>query len=538
MGSNPFANLQGMKDNLEAAGDTSAAIDISGSLTPWAKRPKTSGQFWSGMNETEALGKAQDVHNFIQRNRGMSRAEAERFVHKELQFSPLETRDFVADAQRGNKNSRFAEFGVAHTAAGEEMYADWMKQSGNQTELLGQVTGDSKVTDLRNNGDELIDVQNRYLGYRNAEDSLNIEALKPFQRSNPYQFFNQYDDNAPVGEIIEEFKKRYGWGDGKLLQTPYGAAVGPSDRNMRNKASTFGKDKLIGGMYDPGTFRNQIDYNKGPYNPQVPRRVYSVDLPELRTNLFNTKKRDLKDLGIQIPQRRNGSLALDIPLEHIRKYGGGTNPIDHGLISKDVAKAVKASRPGGVEMFGGIPTPGQTGLQLPKSKGRMAGERLVKGGVLADVAITGGLSYLTGESENAGQAAWAGATSLIPDAGGTANIKDIGGKLYSYDQSTNMVTPLAGGKTQGLAYKDGKPVAVDYGSLKGRTSMVDDVVTPIKAIGQQISDTYKRREAERKPIKTVGKSRYSQRTKAKPVRPTTSEGWWEQAQNVVLGAFK
>jgi len=536
MGSNPFANLQGMKDNLEAAGDTSAAIDISGSLTPWAKRPKTSGQFWSGMNETEALGKAQDVHNFIQQNRGINTAEAERFVQRELQFSPQETKKFVKTAQSPSQASRFAEFGVAHTAAGEEMYADWMRQSGNETRMLAQGTGDPQVTDLINKGDDLVDVQNRYLGYRNTQDSLNIEALKPFRGSNPTQYFNAYDDDAPVGEIIEEFKKRYGWGDGKLLQTPYGAAIGPNDRNMRTKASTYGKNKLIGGIYEPNSFTNQIQYNKGPYNPQVPRRVYSVDLPELRTNLFNTRKGDLKDLGIQIPERKG--LSFEIPLEHIRKYGGGTNPIDHGLISKDVAKAVKASRPGGVEMFGGIPTPGQTGLQLPKSKGRMAGERLVKGGVLADVAITGGLSYLTGESENAGQAAWAGATSLIPDAGGTANIKDIGGKLYSYDQSTNMVTPLAGGKTQGLAYKDGKTVAVDYGSLKGRTSMVDDVVTPIKAIGQQISDTYKRREAERKPIKTVGKSRYSQRTKAKPVRPTTSEGWWEQAQNVVLGIFK
>lgn len=535
MGSNPFANLQGMKDNLEAAGDTSAQISIQKSLTPWTERPKTAGQFWTGMNENEALGTAQDVHNFIRRNRNMDTRQASEFVQRELQFSPKEAFKFAEDAQGGYQLSRFARFGVPHTAAGEEMYADWMRQSGNETRMLGQGTGDPQVTDLINKGDDLVDVQNRYPGYKTKQDSLNIEALKPYGRdSNPTQFFNAYDDDAPVGEIIEEFKKRYGWGDGKLLQTPYGAAIGPNDKNMRTRAKTYGKNKLIGGIYEPGSFTNQIQYNKGPYNPQVPRRVYSVDLPELRTNLFNTRKGDLKDLGIQIPDHRE--LKFDIPLEHIRKYGGGTNPIDHGLISKDVAKAVKASRPGGVEMFGGIPTPGQTGLQLPKSKGRMAGEKLVKGGILADVAIEGGLSYLTGESDNAAEAAWAGATSLIPDAGGTANTLEIDGKVYSHDKATNMVTPLGGGKTKGLAYKGGKPVAVDYGSLKGRTSMVDDVVTPIKAIGQQIVDTHNRRQAERTPIKTVGKSRYSQ--SAKPVRPTDGKGWWKQAQDAVLGIFQ
>ena len=67
--------------------------------------------------------------------------------------------------------------------------------------------------------------------------------------------------------------------------------------------------------------------------------------------------------------------------------------------------------------------------------------------------------------------------------------------------------------------------------------MVDDVVTPIKAIGQSIVDTHQRREAERKPISTVGKSRYSQGVK--PVRPATGDGkgWWQQEQNAVMGSF-
>ncbi len=44
----------------------------------------------------------------------------------------------------------------------------------------------------------------------------------------------------------------------------------------------------------------------------------------------------------------------------------------------------------------------------------------------------------------------------------------IDGQTYGYDQSRNSLVDMYG-RRSGLAYKDGKPVAVPYGSVKGRT---------------------------------------------------------------------
>ena len=142
---------------------------------------------------------------------------------------------------------------------------------------------------------------------------------------------------------------------------------------------------------------------------------------------------------------------------------------------------------------GFIATPGRVRAKsVVKPRVGGAGGKLLKGGLVADIAIDGGLSYLTGETDNIGEAAYKGATSLIPDSGVTAKTMLIDDKVYTHDESTNMVYDHTG-KVQGLAYKDGKPVAVPYGSLEGRTSMVDDVVNPLKQIGTAIRDTAVRR---------------------------------------------
>lgn len=142
---------------------------------------------------------------------------------------------------------------------------------------------------------------------------------------------------------------------------------------------------------------------------------------------------------------------------------------------------------------GFIATPGRVRAKnVVKPRVGGAGGKLLKGGLVADIAIDGSLSYLTGETDNIGEAAYKGATSLIPDSGGTAKTMLIDDKVYTHDESTNMVYDHTG-KVQGLAYKDGKPVAVPYGSLEGRTSMVDDVVDPLKQIGTAIRDTAVRR---------------------------------------------
>ena len=152
------------------------------------------------------------------------------------------------------------------------------------------------------------------------------------------------------------------------------------------------------------------------------------------------------------------------------------------------------------------------------------------GAALADVAVGGVLSYATGESDNAQEAAWAGATSLIPDSGAAGGkTLDIDGKLYNHDESTNMIYGMDG-KVSGLAYKGGKPVAVPYGSLEGRTSMMDDVVTPIKSLATQIKETHQKRQAEKAQMNpTVGPP---------ALRPKTGKEWWKKGVESVMNYFQ
>ena len=170
------------------------------------------------------------------------------------------------------------------------------------------------------------------------------------------------------------------------------------------------------------------------------------------------------------------------------------------ILSRATARPNPMARPPRGE-GGFVVTPGSRSTAVsrvrPKLKGPSTITRITKAAPVADIAIEGGLSYLTGETDRLDHAAWKGVTSLIPDSGAAGgNTIDIGGKLYTHDKETNMITPMGGGKTQGLAYKGGKPVAVEYGSVKGRTSMVDDVVTPIVETGKAIKETAVRRAKE------------------------------------------
>jgi len=179
----------------------------------------------------------------------------------------------------------------------------------------------------------------------------------------------------------------------------------------------------------------------------------------------------------------------------------------------------------------GVITPDQAIAGARKAAKPFKGQLKVGvGTVVADIAVAGGLSYFTGESDNAQEAAWAGATSLIPDSGAAGGkTLDIDGKLYNHDESTNMIYGMDG-KVSGLAYKGGKPVAVPYGSLEGRTSMVDDVVTPVKSLVNQIKDTHQRRQAEKAKMNpTVGPP---------APRPKTGKQWWQQGVDSVMNYFQ
>jgi len=146
-------------------------------------------------------------------------------------------------------------------------------------------------------------------------------------------------------------------------------------------------------------------------------------------------------------------------------------------------------------------TPDQFNSQMSKlSKGIKTNYKSVLGGVGAEVGVASLLSYMTGESENLGESLYAGATTLIPDSGAAGSeTVDVEGNTYQYDRSTNMVYGMdLGRKVQGLAFKNGQAKLVPYGSLEGRTSVMEDLTNPLKAIGTAIGNTYQRREEEAK----------------------------------------
>jgi len=505
---------------------------------PWSQQPDAD-VYWAGMTEREwsddAIAASDDVWDNAPR-RGTSyggwRQDQEGRVR--AYFPDMENDEltkFIDFTERGRRRpdmTRHHLKGVPNAGASETPWVNNLNLSGKNA-VRGN-TGSVTDVDLFVNN-EGWDVQDVLWKPGEATPRYNLGVYQNLNTEEALKIWKSSPPGRPIGSILKEIRVN-----------------SPDIRGDKLTATGEGKHKrmLIGSVKRQEHIRNiqsEIsgrDLRKlGTFDPQVGVGEYMLDLDGTREKLPGMTKGQFQRQGgdfrfFNDPDTTR--MKLNMPLTNLQRMSGSKGLIEKH-VNPDVLKHMddigieKGIRtPGGTRFHGTfLPTDSGPKLNL-KSGARMAGEKVVKGGLLADVAVTGALSYATGESDNVAEAAWAGATSLIPDAGGTANIKDIGGKLYSHDESTNMITPLGGGKTKGLAYKDGKPVAVDYGSLKGRTSMVDDIVTPVKAIGQSIVDTHQRRESERKPISTVGKSRYSQGTKA---RPNNAQGWWNQA----LGAL-
>jgi len=306
------------------------------------------------------------------------------------------------------------------------------------------------------------------------------------------------------------------------------------------------KDEVIYTEYE-GRDRNKLDYNKPSPRSQAPKGARIEDIPKQAAVVQNITGDELKQSlhihpnslgrvdanGVEFPSRTNVDIVIpekyrsefttrlgEPPTSAVNQfldYDGSSRPSNPvRQTSTPVTRQVRQAPPAGTPVRRRVVPPGEGGFVItpgkrpaararvqPRVRPRVPGKgpsaitKITKAAPVVDIAVEGGLSYLTGETDRLDHAAWKGVTSLIPDAGATGgNTIEIGGKVYTHDESTNMITPMGGGKTQGLAYKDGKPVAVEYGSVKGRTSMVDDVVTPLVETGKAIKETAVRRAKE------------------------------------------
>ena len=152
----------------------------------------------------------------------------------------------------------------------------------------------------------------------------------------------------------------------------------------------------------------------------------------------------------------------------------------------------------------------------PKIKPLIKG---VGGDMASEVLVAGGLSYLTGESDNPAEMLTVGLTApIVSDNTGSGTIRRIGGKDYIYDASDNSLRDADKGMNapkMGLAVLGGKDVAVPYGSAAGEKSAIDIVKDTVKDTGTAITQTVRRREQEQ-GVSKGGSFRGEGRTSFKP----------------------
>jgi hypothetical protein len=152
------------------------------------------------------------------------------------------------------------------------------------------------------------------------------------------------------------------------------------------------------------------------------------------------------------------------------EINGTYKPFSNPLLSGNSEAAFGLGSAGSAEVVSAAKA-----LRRPLTTGLKAG--------LAGLAVEAGVSYLTtGDPYQA----TAGTLSSPIDSGPTANVDRVGNLFV--DRTTNQVLPstkaeASKGKT-GLAYRNGKPVAVPYGSVAGEKSnlalLQDEMKTAVK----------------------------------------------------------
>lgn len=478
---------------------------ISEVFRPWEERSGGK-DFWEGMNERDALDKADAVHRGVQRGElGIPD------IQRELNMTFDEARSFRDYRGRGSKTR---EFGVPHAAAQENMWAGLMTESGNPTRSLSDITGDPQVTDLISKidgKDRLIDVQN-IVTRAGHGDRISLDFIKNLRGRNVGMgtfMFNEADDNASLRSIIQRITRTAGqrydgrganYGVGKMLQSRdfEGLDVGLPDGDMRspNRRSTYAKDALIGGIYQR---ENQVNLtgspNHGTYNPRLPKRgVYAIDLEKGRSILDMTKK-DIVALDGR-PLTAGNKLTLTMPLENVQEFSGGRNFFKELVDSPVMQMARRVSQNptfraaglalGAIPVLGDVADAAEGTHQLATAK---SNRDVKRGASLTATGVTGLASVA--------------APVLAPVAAGMA-VGNLAADVTEQRRANDKKYTRNAPSVDKHIHSEANPV-----TIQGPT------VSPV------VSETVRRRAARRS---TPGINK---------TRPTSAQGWWSKAKDAL-----
>ena len=145
-----------------------------------------------------------------------------------------------------------------------------------------------------------------------------------------------------------------------------------------------------------------------------------------------------------------------------------------------------------------VTPPRGLGRKVPPGLGKKVppglGKKVVKTGVLGDVLISGLFEYATNPEVNPLEALYFGATSFIPESGGTAPGTmpiTVDGKDYAPTSTPGKYQSIdRNSQAYGIEYLNGKPQIVPWGQGKAGFPKPD---APLDDLGYQIKKTIKTR---------------------------------------------
>ena len=338
---NPRGQHPTLKRLAEKQGKTRFAgeriAELNEALLPIASQQGKRGDPYNvGSLDEYTWRKQQDhMHNAIQRGQ-MDRHVVESVL--KLRNNPQELKRFMDWSSKRNRRgypihevSRHVDKGVPHAWSSENVYNELLKANGFDSRFNNQV--DDMATDLIaniNGKDVLIDVQNRS---SRGDDVLSLGAIQGL-----------YGENEGLG--LEMWKQ----GDGKRLSTIFEDVRSKMNTQMLPEhidklsasrelvGDSYGKDRLIGGRYNPGDIQNLVRTPAaGSYDFVKPADIHNVDLVRLRNEMMRMTKGDLLGEGVVPIRQAQDKLKFSIPMEFVEKLGA----LNNEMIDPELVKLVR-----------------------------------------------------------------------------------------------------------------------------------------------------------------------------------------------------
>lgn len=361
------------------------------------------------------------------------------------------------------------------------------------------------------------------LGYRGkiAPDDLSLVEETIGWMKAPYNVPTSFEvdgDEKYWSNMVEE------WGDKKRIEIA--ATMDPNDYRAYDilqdaKIKERDMQQLIETMDAPSsstvptkpnseTFpESDIDRRARILEHQLNPKKPAVSLDEIRDNLTDR----LRSLGETIPdyvgphrfyKDQTPDQQMASLRENLRQNKMRASMLLDELDQLDTPKASTSRTPRtpvvDTPEIPEIDTPRTPVVDIPRTNrsGRLprrlpSGARAAGTGLLTDAIIGGAMEYLTNPNVNELEALYSGATSFIPESGGTApgTFITVDGKNYTETSTPGKYLSTDGAAQEyGIEYLNGKPQMVRYGQGQAGMARLDQMIEPVAA---QVKRTMKQR---------------------------------------------